>query len=102
MPCRARLGVLLGFLLAIALSAAAIVRSDEPTAKTRPAAWAVKLNWPGLPNLFKINAGLYRGAQPTAEGIKDDHRSPREPYRRGHSRRLEDRLRAHPDEHLAS
>ena len=71
MPRRVRLGLLLGFSLATALSAATVGRSDEPTAKTRPAAWAVKLDRPGLPNLFKINAGLYRGAQPTAEGIKE-------------------------------
>ena len=71
MPRRLRLWVLLSFLLAIALSAAASSRSDEPTVKTRPANWAVKLDRPGLPNLFKLNAGLYRGAQPTAEGIKE-------------------------------
>ena len=71
MPCRLRLWAPLGFVLAIALSASAVSPSDEPTAKTRPAAWAVKLDRPGLQNLFKINAGLYRGAQPTAEGIKE-------------------------------
>ena len=71
MSRRSLLGVLLGCLLATALSAAAVVRSDEPTAKPRPANWATKLDRPGLPNLFKINAGLYRGAQPTAEGIKE-------------------------------
>ena len=71
MPCRSYLGVLLGFLLAAALSAAAVSRPEEPTAKTRPAVWAVKLDRPGLPNLFKVNAGLYRGAQPTAEGVKE-------------------------------
>jgi len=71
MRCHSRLGVLLGFLLTTALSAAAVSHSEEPTAKARPATWAVKLDRPGLPNLFKINAGLYRGAQPTAEGIKE-------------------------------
>lgn len=43
--------------------------ADEPAA--RPAAWATKMDRPGLPNLHKINDGLYRGAQPTAEGIKE-------------------------------
>ena len=68
MPRRPRLGVLLSFLLATALSAAVGGRSDEATAKTRPANWAVKLDRPGLPNLFKIDAGLYRGAQPDGRG----------------------------------
>jgi protein tyrosine phosphatase (PTP) superfamily phosphohydrolase (DUF442 family) len=70
MPCRLRFPVLLGFLLAAALSAA-VGRSEEQSAKERPATWAVRLDRPGLPNLFKVNAGLYRGAQPTAEGIRE-------------------------------
>ena len=70
MPRPSRLGVFLTFLLASTLSAAAPDRPDEATAKPRPANWAAKLDRPGLPNLFKVNAGLYRGAQPTAEGIK--------------------------------
>jgi protein tyrosine phosphatase (PTP) superfamily phosphohydrolase (DUF442 family) len=41
----------------------------EPT--NRPRAWATKIDRPGLPNLHKINDGLYRGAQPTAEGIRE-------------------------------
>jgi protein tyrosine phosphatase (PTP) superfamily phosphohydrolase (DUF442 family) len=71
MPRRLRLSVLLGCMLATALSAAVVGRSHEPAAKARPANWAVKLDRPGLPNLCKINAALYRGAQPTAEGIKE-------------------------------
>jgi len=71
MRSRIRFGVFLGLLAATALSAAAVNPSEEPPAKTRPATWAVKLDRPGLPNLFKVNARLYRGAQPTAEGIKE-------------------------------
>jgi protein tyrosine phosphatase (PTP) superfamily phosphohydrolase (DUF442 family) len=37
----------------------------------RPTAWAVKIDRPGLPNFYKVDDGLYRGAQPTAEGIKE-------------------------------
>jgi len=33
--------------------------------------WAQKLDMPGLPNLHKISEDLYRGAQPTAEGMKE-------------------------------
>ncbi|MEN6428271.1 MAG: tyrosine-protein phosphatase [Phycisphaerales bacterium] len=32
--------------------------------------WAEPLTFPGLPNLHKVSDDLYRGAQPTAEGIK--------------------------------
>jgi protein tyrosine phosphatase (PTP) superfamily phosphohydrolase (DUF442 family) len=71
MLCRFRLGVSSGLLLAAALWTAIGSRAEEPAAKTRPAAWAVKLDRPGLPNLFKLNDNLYRGAQPTAEGIKE-------------------------------
>ena len=37
---------------------------------TRNAAWAVPLQVPGLPNLHKVSDSLYRGAQPTAEGMR--------------------------------
>jgi protein tyrosine phosphatase (PTP) superfamily phosphohydrolase (DUF442 family) len=33
--------------------------------------WAQKLELPGLPNLHKVSDDLYRGAQPTAEGMKE-------------------------------
>ena len=32
--------------------------------------WAERIELPGLPNLHKVSDDLYRGAQPTAEGIK--------------------------------
>ena len=60
--------VLLSLLLALCLLPAA-GRTAEP--QTRPAAWATKLDRPGLPNLHKLSDHLYRGAQPTAEGIKE-------------------------------
>ncbi len=47
----------------------AVSRTAEPT--SRPRAWATKIDRPGLPNLYKLNDGFYRGAQPTAEGIKE-------------------------------
>jgi protein tyrosine phosphatase (PTP) superfamily phosphohydrolase (DUF442 family) len=70
MPCRSRLAVFACVLLASLLSPVA-GRSGEPESKVRPADWAVKLDRPGLPNLHKVNDGLYRGAQPTAEGIRE-------------------------------
>ena len=38
-------------------------------AAERPAAWAVKMERAGLPNLHRVDAKLYRSAQPTAEGM---------------------------------
>jgi uncharacterized protein (TIGR01244 family) len=32
--------------------------------------WAERLELPGVPNLHKVSEDLYRGAQPTAEGMK--------------------------------
>jgi len=32
--------------------------------------WAERIELPGLPNLHKVSKELYRGAQPTAEGMK--------------------------------
>ena len=39
----------------------------------RPAKWAAPLHEPGLPNLHRVTAQLYRGGQPTAEGMKRLH-----------------------------
>lgn len=37
---------------------------------TRPPEWAQPVKLAGVPNLFKVSDVLYRGAQPTAEGMK--------------------------------
>ncbi len=54
------------------------VRTHEPVAPAaapandlRPDDWAKPVQRPGLPNLHRIDAGFYRGAQPTAEGIAE-------------------------------
>ena len=39
-------------------------------AATRPAKWAEPLKVEGVPNLHRVAPGLYRSAQPTAEGLK--------------------------------
>jgi protein tyrosine phosphatase (PTP) superfamily phosphohydrolase (DUF442 family) len=54
---------LLGALLAI--GAAGFARADP-----RPADWAVPVEKPGLPNLHRVTDWLYRGAQPTTEGMR--------------------------------
>jgi protein tyrosine/serine phosphatase len=38
---------------------------------TRPATWAVAVERSGVPNLHRISERLYRGAQPTAEGMEE-------------------------------
>jgi len=45
------------------------VPAGNPPA-TRPAEWAVSLERPGLSNFHRVSDGLYRGAQPTAEGMR--------------------------------
>lgn len=70
MRCRFCVALLSLALLASGLCVASL-RSDEPESKARPANWAAKLDRPGLPNLHKVNDNLYRGAQPTAEGIRE-------------------------------
>lgn len=66
-PCR-RFSLLLTVVL-LELVVSPVGRSDDP--KTRPASWATKLDRAGLPNLYKLSDGLYRGAQPDAQGIKE-------------------------------
>jgi protein tyrosine/serine phosphatase len=36
---------------------------------SRPANWATPLNKPGLSNFFEVTTNLYRGAQPSAQGM---------------------------------
>ena len=46
-------------------------RAAQKEEAARPAQWAMPVEKPGLPNLHRINDGLYRGAQPTAEGFQE-------------------------------
>lgn len=43
------------------------VAPDAPA--VRPAAWAQPVALPGVPNLHRVSANLYRSAQPTTEGM---------------------------------
>jgi protein tyrosine phosphatase (PTP) superfamily phosphohydrolase (DUF442 family) len=43
----------------------------EEKAQERKPEWAVPITKHGLPNLHKINDNLYRGAQPSAEGMRN-------------------------------
>jgi protein tyrosine/serine phosphatase len=56
-------------LLAVILIAAAFAQS-HPKTQARDPRWAQLIRVEGVPNLHKISDALYRGAQPTAEGIR--------------------------------
>ena len=65
-------------LCAAVLTALAVTRATgaTPAASTnhaaraeRPASWAVKIDKPGLPNFYRVSTNLYRGAQPSKEGM---------------------------------
>ncbi|MFH0965144.1 MAG: tyrosine-protein phosphatase [Planctomycetota bacterium] len=45
-------------------------RAQEKPTATRPSTWATALERPGLTNFHQVTADLYRGAQPTAEGMR--------------------------------
>ncbi len=45
--------------------------AQKATAGARDPRWAAPLERPGLPNLHRVSAVLYRGAQPEAEGIAE-------------------------------
>jgi protein tyrosine phosphatase (PTP) superfamily phosphohydrolase (DUF442 family) len=43
---------------------------DMEMAQTVEKKWAERLDLPGVPNLYKVSEDLYRGAQPSAEGMR--------------------------------
>jgi protein tyrosine/serine phosphatase len=49
----------------------AAAAATNAAAVSRPATWAQPVAKPGLPNFHKISDQLYRGAQPTADGMKE-------------------------------
>lgn len=68
---RMHLPATLGVLLAFAGVAGA---DDTPTGPAPPARnprWAVRVELPGLPNFHRVSPALYRGAQPTREGLAE-------------------------------
>ena len=81
---RARRIVVLMAVVVIGLTGAYLVRqyglelpfvpsNDQRHAEAEQATgrkWAERLQLPGVPNLHRVSENLYRGAQPTAEGMK--------------------------------
>ncbi len=54
-------------ILMVAL-ADSVISSEPP--QGRPKSWAQPVELKGAPNLFKVSKSLYRGAQPTPEGMR--------------------------------
>lgn len=46
------------------------IHPESRTAARRPMDWAQPLSAPGIRNFYEVTTNLYRGAQPTAEGMK--------------------------------
>src|SRR5512139_1849028 len=76
-PVRIRDLAVVGWLLAGALvSPAAGLEGPPATAASvvpagRDPRWAVRLERPGLRNLHRVSPTLYRGAQPTRQGLEE-------------------------------
>ena len=61
------------FVLQCGLELPFVSSNDQRQAESEQASgrkWAERLELPGLPNLHRVSENLYRGAQPTAEGMK--------------------------------
>lgn len=63
-----RVALLLGFVLFLGASAA---HAASGKVADRPAEWATAVGGTGVGNLYRIEDGLYRAAQPTAAGFKE-------------------------------
>ena len=57
--------------VAVLLALAASCACSPKVEGGRPAAWAAPIEKPGLPNLHRVDDGLYRCAQPTAAGMRE-------------------------------
>jgi len=68
MPHRAEIGRILAAALAAVACTASSCGAGESLAREH--AWAEPLEGPGLENLHRVSAGLYRGAQPDREGFE--------------------------------
>ena len=54
----------------LATAASGFAAETNASAPVRPAHWAKPLTDPGIKNFYQVTTNLYRGAQPTAEGMK--------------------------------
>lgn len=56
--------------ITIFLVLTAAISATAQNLTNRPANWAQPMTLPGVTNFYQVTANLYRGAQPTAEGMK--------------------------------
>lgn len=66
---RALKSILWLLVCASVLTGADLSRS-QTTSAPRPATWAVPLKLEGVPNFYQVTTNLYRGAEPSAAGMK--------------------------------
>jgi protein tyrosine/serine phosphatase len=55
----------------IVLLAGSVALAQTNAIKSRPANWAAPLNKPGLSNFYEVTTNLYRGAQPSPQGMAE-------------------------------
>jgi protein tyrosine phosphatase (PTP) superfamily phosphohydrolase (DUF442 family) len=59
------------FSLALFVCALSVQAAPDPALLSRPAEWAAPVSGTSVANLYRIEDGLYRAAQPTAGGFAD-------------------------------
>jgi protein tyrosine phosphatase (PTP) superfamily phosphohydrolase (DUF442 family) len=64
-------GQVAGFVAPTPRETASASPASSAAAASRPARWAAPLERPGLPNLHRVNERYLRGAQPSAEGMRE-------------------------------
>jgi protein tyrosine/serine phosphatase len=65
-----RAGGKIGPALVAAVFFALAISASAADSTNRPIDWARKITLSGVPNFYQVTTNLYRGAQPTAEGMK--------------------------------
>jgi tyrosine-protein phosphatase SIW14 len=64
------MGIICSMVSALAVAYIQAAHAQEAAATPRPSQWAQPLQREGLPNLHQVTTTLYRGAQPTAAGMR--------------------------------
>ena len=64
-----RQGIRLAVIAILLVYSVAFAQTNE--IRTRPANWATPQDHPGLSNFYEVTTNLYRGAQPSAQGMKE-------------------------------
>ncbi len=64
------LGLMILLIAPVVLASRLVLPADDSNTIPRPSHWAEPLEREGLPNLHRVTDALYRGAQPTAAGMR--------------------------------